>query len=139
VDATGTLYIADWGNNRVRRVSTDGTITTVAGSGTAGDSGDGGPATHAHLASPASVAVASTGTLYIADFGNQRVRRVDTNGTITTVAGSGTAGYSGDGGPATHAHLASPAGVAVASTGTLYIADFGNQRVRRVSTDGQTR
>jgi sugar lactone lactonase YvrE len=137
VDNTGTLYITDEGNNRVRRVGTDGTITTVAGSGTAGYAGDGGPATHAQLANPAGVAVASTGTLYIADFGNQRVRRVSTDGTITTVAGTGTAGYSGDDGPATHAHLASPAGVAVASTGTLYIADFGNQRVRRVSTDGQ--
>ncbi|WP_322754609.1 protein kinase domain-containing protein [Frankia sp. Cas3] len=136
VDNTGTLYIADQDNNRVRRVGTDGTITTLAGTGTAGYAGDGGPATHAQLANPHGVAVDSTGTLYIADEGNQRVRRVGTDGTITTVAGTGTEGFTGDGGPATHAQLAYPEGVAVDRTGTLYITDQGNQRVRRVGTDG---
>jgi sugar lactone lactonase YvrE len=136
VDGTGVLYIAEFGNNRVRRVGTDGTITTVAGTNTAGYSGDGGPATRAQLTSPAGVAVDRSGALYITEFGNNRVRRVGTDGTITTVAGTGIPGYSGDGGPATQAQLANPAGVAVDSAGILYIAEFGNNRVRRVGADG---
>lgn len=137
VDDTGTLYIADQNNNRIRRVDTNGTITTVAGTGTEGFSGDGGPATQAHLADPFSVAVDDTGALYVADRGNDRVRRVDPDGTITTVAGTGTHGFSSDGGPANKAHLAGPSGVAVDHTGALYIVDQGNRRVRRVGTDGQ--
>jgi uncharacterized protein YjiK len=136
VDAAGNLYIADWVNPRVRKVSTSGTITTVAGSGTYGFSGDGGPATDAGLSSPYGVAVDAAGNLYIADAGNSRVRKVSTSGTITTVAGSGTFGFSGDGGPATDAGLNSPVGVTVDAAGNLYIADSGNHRVRKVSTSG---
>ena len=130
VDSAGNLYIADFDNNRIRKV-TGGTITTVAGNGNQGSSGDGGPATSASLASPAGVAVDSAGNLYIADYWNNRVRKVS-GGTITTVAGNGVEGFSGDGGPATSASLASPARVAVDSAGNLYIADYGNYRIREV-------
>jgi hypothetical protein len=131
VDSTGTLYIADTNNHRVRKVTGNGRITTVAGTGTGGYGGDNGPATDAQLNQPYGVGVDSTGTLYIADRGNHRVRKV-TGTVITTVAGTGTPGYSGDHGPATDAHLNSPFGVGVDSTGTLYIADTGNDRVRKV-------
>jgi sugar lactone lactonase YvrE len=137
VDGAGTLYIADQENHRVRRVGTDGKITTVAGTGTGGFFGDGGPATRAQLLAPAGVAVDGAGTLYIADTGNHRVRQVGADGKITTVAGTGTDGFSGDGGPATRARLWAPAGVAVDSSGNVYIADERNRRVRRVGADGQ--
>jgi subtilase family serine protease len=134
VDSVGNLFIADDANQRVRRVdAATGVITTVAGNGTQGFSGDGGPATGASLSSPENVAVDSEGNLFIADLANHRVRRVDAvTGVITTVAGNGTAGFSGDGGPATSASLASPSGVAVDSNGDLFIADRSNQRVRKV-------
>jgi len=109
----------------------------VAGTGTPGDSGDGGPATRARLDSPGQLAVDSAGNLFIADTQNNRIRRVDvTTGIITTVAGTGSAGYGGDGGPATQARLFAPFGVAVDGTGTLFIADTSNEVVRRV--DGST-
>jgi sugar lactone lactonase YvrE len=132
VVASGSLYIADFTGNRVRRVDlATGTITTFAGTGVAGSGGDGGPATSAQLNSPRGLAVDS-GNLYIADSVNNRVRKVDlATGTITTFAGTGVAGFSGDGGPATAAQLNGPAGVVVAS-GSLYIADFTGNRVRRV-------
>jgi sugar lactone lactonase YvrE len=132
----GSLYIADPGNERVRRVGPDGVIRTVAGNGTGGFSGDGGPATQAQLHGPAGIAVGPDGSLYIADKGNQRVRRVGPDGVISTVAGSGTAGYGGDGGPAQQAQLFGPTGVAVGADGSLYIADEFNTRVRRVGPDG---
>ncbi len=131
VDSSGNLYIADSGNNRVRKVS-GGVITTVAGSSLAAIfGGDNGPATSGFLNSPEGVAVDSAGNLYIADTYNNRIREVS-NGVITTVAGSGTSGLSGDGGAATSAQLNMPAGLAIAS-GTLYIADTGNYRVRAVT------
>ncbi|MEA3354291.1 MAG: hypothetical protein U9Q33_10800 [Campylobacterota bacterium] len=136
VDSSGTLYIADTDNHRVRKVDTDGTITTVAGTGTSGYSGDGSAATSAQLSIPYGVAVDSSGTLYIADSDNHRIRKVDTDGTITTVAGDGTSGYSGDDGAATSAQLSTPIDVAVDSSGNLYIADINNNRVRKVDTDG---
>src|SRR5271157_2250007 len=131
VDSFGNLYIADRDSNRIRRVS-DGTITTVAGNGTNGFSGDGGPATSAWLYQPHGVLVDSAGNLYIADYCNNRVRKV-TGGTITTIAGNGNSGFSGDGGPATSASIFSPSGMAVDSAGNLYIADDGNRRVRKVT------
>jgi sugar lactone lactonase YvrE len=136
VDAAGNLYIADTSNHRVRKVSTSGTITTVAGNGTFGFSGDDGPATNATLSYPTEVAVDAVGNLYIADTGNLRVRKVSASGTITTVAGNGIYGFSGDGGPATNASLVIPRGVAVDAVGNLYIADYGNSRVRKVSSWG---
>src|SRR3954452_5002408 len=134
--ADGGFLIADSGNRRVRRVSAAGTITTVAGTGTAGFSGDGGPATEAQLASVPALAVTPDGGFVIADAGNERVRRVTPAGTITTVAGTGTPGFSGDGGPATTAQLDSPAAVAVTPDGGVAIADVSNHRVRRVSPAG---
>jgi RHS repeat-associated protein len=135
-DSQGNLYVADSFNDRIRRISTTGTITTVAGTGTFGFAGDGGPATSAQLASPLELAVAPDGSVYFADVDNHRVRRIATDGTITTVAGSGTRGYGGDGGPATSALLAEPTGVAVTPDGQLIVADYANNRVRRIATDG---
>jgi sugar lactone lactonase YvrE len=136
LDPSGNLYIADGRNYRVRKVSTAGTVTTVAGKGTRGFSGDGGPATSAELGFTGGVALDSAGNIYIADGGNNRIRKVSTSGIITTVAGKGTKGFSGDGGPATSAELGSPSGVAVDSTGNIYIDDENNDRIRRIDTSG---
>ena len=136
VDSAGNVYVADVGNQRVRRIDTAGVISTIAGTGEDGFSGDGGPATEAQLSVPHGVAVDSAGNVYVADVGNQRVRRIDTAGVISTIAGTGEDGFSGDGGPATEAQLRGPAGVAVDSAGNVYVADVGNQRVRRIDTAG---
>lgn len=141
MDNAGNLYIADMGNSVIRKIS-NGIVTTVAGNGTAGFSGDGGAATNAQLSSPDSVAVDNAGNLYIADIGNQRIREVLVNGTITTIAGNGTRGYSGDGGPATQAEFYDPASVAVVScpivchgvvAGTVYVADEDNNVIRMLT------
>ncbi|MBI3645084.1 MAG: hypothetical protein HY233_03865, partial [Acidobacteriales bacterium] len=133
----GSLYIADRSNGRIRRVGTDGMITTVAGGGIYnGSVRDGGLATAAWLYFPSGVALGRDGSLYIADTNNNRIRRVGTDGMISTVAGNGPGGFSGDGGPATATTLAYPYGVAVALDGSLYIADTNNNRIRRVGTDG---
>jgi len=129
VDSAGAVYIAE--SNRVRKVSS-GVIVTVAGDGAQGFGGDGGPAISAQLNSPRQVAVDSSGNLYILDAGNRRVRKVS-RGVITTVAGSGSEGFGGDGGPAVRAQLAFASGIAVDPGGNLYIADSGNSRVRMVS------
>ena len=130
VDSTGNLYIADTFNHCIRKVTPGGTISTVAGTGSAGYSGDGGAAESAKLQEPALVAVDSSGNLYIADTGNNRIRKVTSGGTISTVAGTGSAGYSGDGGAATSATLNSPAGIAVDAAGRIWIGDSTNARVR---------
>ena len=145
-DAAGNLYIADIFNHRIRKIDTDGIITTIAGTGPiwfdgGGYSGDGGPAVRAYLRRPSNVAVDGYGNVYIADNNNHRIRKVDTAGIITTIAGTGPigfdeGGYSGDDGPAVRARLHSPLGVAVDSTGNLYIADSGNYRVRRIDREG---
>ena len=134
VDGRGNVYIADRENNRVRRVSASGTITTIAGTGVAGFSGDGGPATAAQLNLPSGVAVDARGTVYIADLANNRVRAVNPAGTIVTIAGTGVRGITGNGGPATSAQLNSPGGVAVDGKGNVYFAE--GARVRKVGSDG---
>lgn len=135
VDSDGNLYVADSGTNRVRKVSTAGVITTVAGAGGLGDpgfSGDGGPATAAKLQAPSGVALDSQGNIYIADTGNGRIRKVDASGAITTVVGRGNGTAAGDGGPALNAQLNNPTDVAVDSQGNIYVADFGNNAIRKV-------
>jgi len=135
VDGAGNLYIADGNNHRIRKVTAaTGVITTVAGSGTAGSLGDGGVATAAQLYTPSAVAVDAAGNLYIADANNHKIRKVTAaTGIISTLAGTGTAGYLGDGAPATMANLSSPQGVAVDGAGNVFIADVNNQRVRKVT------
>jgi sugar lactone lactonase YvrE len=138
LDAAGNLFVS--ANNRIRKVSaSDGTIHTVAGTGTSGFSGDAGPATSANLRSPKGIAVDASGNLYIADYNNHRIRKVHSNdGTISTVVGSGTAGFSGDGGPAANAQLNFPVGVAVDAAGNLYIGEEGNRRIRKVNSSDST-
>jgi trimeric autotransporter adhesin len=136
VDSSGNAYIADPQDNRVRKIGADGSFTVFAGNGTPGYSGDGGAATNAELNWPISVAVDQDGNVYIADFYNYRIRKVGIDGTITTVAGNGIQGYSGDGGPATLASINGSLGIAVDTAGNLYIADANNSRVREVTVDG---
>lgn len=135
LDRAGNLFIADTLNHRVRKlVSATGTIVTLAGSGTAGYSGDGGPAAAAQLSQPGGLAIDSEGNLYIADAGASVIRKVDArSGMISTVAGTGKAGFAGDQGPAIAAQLNSPRGVSVDTQGNLFIADTGNQRVRELA------
>jgi sugar lactone lactonase YvrE len=134
VDSNGNLFIADTGNARIRKVDvSSGIITTVAGGGTVDAGSDGGLATAAKLVSPGGLAVDGSGDVLFSDTGGNRVRSVSAGGIITTLAGNGQAGFSGDNGPATAAMLNGPAGIALDSTGNLYIADNGNNRVRRVA------
>ncbi|MPR35737.1 hypothetical protein GBK04_20875 [Cytophagaceae bacterium SJW1-29] len=135
-DGTGNIYVADQYNHRIRKISSSGAISTIAGNGTAGFSGDGGAATNASLSAPARVALDGSGNLYIADQNNNRIRKVSTNGIISTIAGNGTAGFAGDGGAAINASLAAPTGVAVDESGYIYIADRDNNRIRKVGNDG---
>jgi uncharacterized protein (TIGR03437 family) len=136
VDGAGNIYIADSVNSRIRKVATNGIITTVAGTATAGYSGDNGPATAASLSFPTSVVVDTAGNLYIADAGNFVIRKIDTHGIITTFAGTGSEGFSGDGGPAVNAQLDEVNGLAFDAAGNLYLADSGNQRIRKIASDG---
>ena len=136
VDTSGNIYIADQGNNRIRMVATSGIITTIAGTATSGYNGDGIPATNSELNGPYCVVVDISGTIYIADVDNERFRKINTAGIISTIAGTGTSGFSGDNGPATAALLSEPIGVAVDSSGQVYIADEWNARVRKISKDG---
>jgi uncharacterized protein (TIGR03437 family) len=131
-DPAGNLFIVDIDNHRIRKVS-GGIITTVAGTGTGGYGGDNGPATNARLNYPHGIAFDSAGNLHIADMDNHRIRKVS-SGVITTVAGTGTGGYSGDNGPATNARLDYPVAVAFDSAGHLYLADIENHRIRKVSS-----
>ncbi len=133
LDPAGNLYIADQQNNRVRKVTPNGTITTIAGTGVAGFSGDGGLAISAKLNIPTNVFVDTTGNIFIADQFNNRVRKIDTNGIITTFAGSNTQGYCGDGAAATSACLNGPLDVVADASGNVYICEVGNGRIRKVT------
>ncbi|WP_263381732.1 NHL domain-containing protein [Granulicella arctica] len=137
LDGSGNLFIADSRNHRIRQVAiATGVITTFAGSGLQGFSGDGGPAIAAPIDSPSGLAVDVTGNLYLADMHNHRVRKVSVAGLISTVAGTGNAGFAGDGGVAAKALLALPRGLSVDAAGNVYVADANNQRVRRIAIDG---
>ncbi|HTA83822.1 MAG TPA: T9SS type A sorting domain-containing protein [Bacteroidia bacterium] len=135
-DKAGNVYLADGKNNRVRKVSTSGIISDFAGNGTAGYSGDGGSAVLAELNLPEGVAIDNSGNVYISEVSNNRIRKVNTNGIISTFAGNGSPGYSGDGSAATNASLYAPAEIASDISGNLYIADSYNHRVRRINTSG---
>ncbi len=131
IDSTGTLYVADTGNQRIRSV-TGGIITTVAGTGNAAFTGDNGPAIAAALHTPTALSIDSSGALLICDTGNQRIRRIS-SGIITTIAGNGTQGFSGDSGPAAAAQLDSPSGITSTPDGRIYLADTHNDRIRLIS------
>ncbi|MDD5543122.1 MAG: NHL repeat-containing protein [Acidobacteriia bacterium] len=135
-DAVGNIYVSDSYNQRIRKITPAGVITTVAGSGVAGFAGDGGSATSARLNYPGAVTLDAAGNLFISDTNNHRVRKVTPSGVINTVAGNGTFGFSGDGGPAISAQLYLPHGLATDATGNLYIADWANYRVRKVTLAG---
>ena len=136
VDDSGTVYVADNGNYRIRRISPDGIITTIAGNGISGFSGDGGLATDAQLSPVFGLAVDVAGKLLIADSGANRIRRVSPDGNIFTIAGTGDCSFYGDGGPAVDAAICAPAGIAVDPAGNLFITDVDNNRIRQVTPDG---
>jgi sugar lactone lactonase YvrE len=135
-DSAGNLFIAELINNRIRKIDGNGIITTVAGTGIAGFGGDNVYATIAELNQPDGVTVDAAGNIYISDASNYRIRKVGTNGVISTIAGTGSHGFSGDNGPATAAQLYLPAGLAIDAAGNLYLADSDNNRIRKISTNG---
>jgi sugar lactone lactonase YvrE len=132
VDAQGNVYVADSGNGGVRRIAS-GTITTIAGTGTLSYSGDGGPASAAQFSAISGIAVDAQGNVYVADTSNDAIRLFPLGGTVSTIAGNGTQGYTGDGGPATVAKLNNPTGVAVSASGNVYVGDTGNNAVRTLT------
>jgi sugar lactone lactonase YvrE len=134
-DGAGNIYFCDVNNNVVRKVNASGIISTIAGTGVAGYTGDGGAATLAQFKTPIGINIDGSGNLYIADAGNEVVRKINmASGIISTIAGTGTGGYTGDGGPATAAELASPRGLAITSTGNVYISCYGNNVVRMINS-----
>jgi sugar lactone lactonase YvrE len=136
LDDEGSLYISDSGRHQVLKLGPEGRLLTVAGTGTAGFSGDGGPATAAQLHGPWGLALDPQGQLLIADAANHRVRRVTPEGIIATLAGTGTPGFAGDGGPAPRARLDRPLDLTVDSQGTLFLVDSLNGRIRKVDREG---
>jgi trimeric autotransporter adhesin len=133
-DGVGGVYVVSPNQNRIYQIAGDGTLTIVAG-GTYGFGGDGGPASNALLASPSGLARDSTGNLYIGDTNNHRIRKITRDGVITTIAGTGTAGFGGDGGHATSAQLLAPTAIALDPNGNVYFADSGNDRIRKIDTN----
>lgn len=138
LDVNGSLFIADSSNNVIRRIAADGVITTVAGNNRGTFAGDGGPATSASLSSPYAVAFDSAGAMYIADRGNQRIRKVASDGTISTWMGTGQSSHAGDGGPAARAVISDPYAIVFDTAGNAYLAENGNRRVRKVGPNGGT-
>lgn len=136
LDQTGNLYVADRNNHRIRRIDTSGIVTTVAGVGIPDMGGDGGPAIEAYLNYPSDLVCDSKGNLYISDRSNNRIRKIDSQGMISTIAGMGLPEFGGDFGPATNAFLKYPFGIDLDQLGNLYIADRGNNRIRKVDTQG---
>lgn len=134
VDATGNIYIADQMNNRIRKINTSGIITTIAGTGTAGISGDGGPAVLAQISYPVGITVDLSGNIYFTE-SLHRVRKIDASGIISTIAGNGTAGYSGDGGPAVSAQISTPIGITTDAAGNIYFTE-SLARVRKINASG---
>jgi trimeric autotransporter adhesin len=135
-DGSGTIYVAGYGNEMIYKIDATGIATRIAGTGEVAFAGDGGPATAATLNGPSAVAIDAAGNILIADAWNNRIRKINTAGIISTIAGNGTAGFSGDGGPATSAALNQPTGVAVDAAGNIYIADYTNNKIRMVDTTG---
>ena len=135
-DNSGNMYISDWGNSCLRIVSPGGIINTIAGIGIYGYSGDGGPATAAELSGPMGIYMDASKNIYVADLGNQRIRKIDASGNINTIAGCGAYGFSGDGGPALAAEFEDPAGICGDESGNIYVADEFNNRVRKIDKTG---
>ena len=136
IDARDHLYVLSRGHGKILKLGSDGIARRVAGCGESGFGGDGGPAVEARIQNPCHLVCGPDGTLFIADTGNHRIRRVTPDGIISTIAGTGESGFRGDGGPAVDAQLAAPAAIAIDAAENLYIADFLNHRIRRVSNDG---
>ncbi len=136
MDGLGNIYIAERDGNRIRKINSAGIITTIAGTGASGYSGDNGPATSAKLNGPGTIAFDHVGNIYIGDYYNYCVRKIDTGGIIRTIAGTGTAGFNSDGIPATAAQLSGPSGLIVDSGGNVYISDEFNHRIRKIGPDG---
>lgn len=135
-DASGNMLIADWGNNRIRKITPAGVITTIAGTGVPAFGGDGGAATAAYLNQPADIAIDGSGNIYFSDNGNKRIRKIDASGIISTEVGTGSPGYSGDGGPAVSAQINDPRGIMFDASGNLYIAEASNHVIRKINTAG---
>jgi len=136
LDVNGNIYIADYYNNRIRKVNAAGVISTIAGTGTAGYNGDNIAATTAELYNPEGIVVDTIGNIYISDCLNNRIRKINTSGIITTIAGTGTLGISGDNGPATTAELNRPVGITIDENNNIYFADTYNHRVRKIYNSG---
>ncbi len=135
-DATGNAYISDFNNSRVRKVNTSGIISTYVGTGIYGNSGDAGLAVNANISAPVGLIVNAQGDLLVADYGSSCIRKVNSSGIISTIVGTGIAGYGGDNSSAINAQIASPCGLGIDGGGNLYISDYGNNRIRKVNTSG---
>lgn len=134
MDGSGNIYFPD--NNRIRKIDGSGIISTIAGIGTAGFGGDGGPATSAQVDGPKGIAVDASGNVFFADCNNERIRKIDGSGTISTIAGTGSSGFAGDGGPAVNAKFKDPYGICIDASGNMYIADANNDRIRKIDPSG---
>jgi hypothetical protein len=136
LDEVGNIYFSEQLNNCIRKINIAGIISTIAGNGTVGYSGDGGPATNAQFAGAGFIALDGAGNIYVPDFGNHCIRKVSTTGIVTTVAGGNGPGYSGDGGIATDAKMNRPKGIVTDALGNLYVAEYGSNRIRKITTSG---
>lgn len=136
LDGDHNLYIAEWDNHRIRKVASDGTVSSLAGTGLPGLSADGTAASKARISRPNGIFVAQDGTVYFSEVGNQRIRRITQNGILETVVGTGSSAFGGDGGPATDASIENPSGLFIDAGGNLFFSDSGNSRIRKIAPDG---